>query len=77
MKRDIKVSIKCEKDKAVPEHVGAKEVLCALTLFFSLTVVTLLMISGKFRQGVENFWENNEKAEQAVEELELDRLFEA
>ena len=77
MKRYNKIIIKEEEKEKKSEDINMKEVLKALSLFFVLTLFTLLMISGKFRQGVENFWENNEKAAEAVEKIGLETLFEA
>ena len=77
MKRYNKIIIKDEEKEKKSEDINMKEVLKALSLFFVLTLFTLLMISGKFRQGVENFWENNEKAAEAVEKIGLETLFEA
>ena len=77
MKRYNKIIIKEEEKEKKSEDINIKEVLKALSLFFVLTLFTLLMISGKFRQGVENFWGNNEKAAEAVEKIGLETLFEA
>ena len=38
------------------------EIFKALTLFFILTVVSIVMIYAKFEQGVEDFWENETSA---------------
>lgn len=35
-----------------------KEIFKALTLFFILTVVSIVMIFAKFEQGVEDFWKD-------------------
>ena len=37
-----------------------------LTLFFALTVISLVMIFGKFEQGVEDFWEEEEESNQSL-----------
>lgn len=34
------------------------EIFKTLTLFFVLTVVSIVMIFAKFEQGVEDFWKN-------------------
>ncbi len=38
----------------------------ALTLFFALTVISIVMIFGKFEQGVEDFWEEEEESNQSL-----------
>ena len=38
------------------------ELFKALTLFFILTVVSIVMIYSKFEQGVEDFWENEQNS---------------
>ena len=77
MKRSIEEKIEEKKRDDKEDEISIKEVFKTLTLFFALTVITILLISGKFKQGVEDFWENNEKAAKTVEELNLDYLFEA
>ena len=77
MKRSIEEEIEEKKREDEEEEISFKEVFKTLTLFFALTVITILLISGNFKQGVEDFWKNNEKAAETVEELNLDYLFEA
>ena len=36
------------------------DIFKALTLFFILTVVSLVMVFAKFEQGVKDFWQNEE-----------------
>ncbi len=38
------------------------DIFKALTLFFILTVVSLVMIFAKFEQGVKDFWENEQNS---------------
>ena len=38
------------------------ELFKALTLFFILTVVSIVMIYSKFEQGVEDFWKNEQNS---------------
>ena len=66
-----------EENQGENQDIGIKEIFKTLSLFFVLTVITLLLISGKFRQGVEDFWENNEKASETIEKMGWDELFEA
>jgi len=38
------------------------DIFKALTLFFILTVVSLVMVFAKFEQGVKDFWENEQNS---------------
>ncbi len=62
------------------KEISLKEALQVLSLFFILSIVSVIMIYAKFEQGVEDFWENSEKYEDAIknsgfgEIIDLDSL---
>ena len=80
MKRELRritANKKDKKEEGEQEDIGIKEVFKALSLFFALTVISALMLSPKFEQGVNDFWEKRESLQETAQELDLDWLFEA
>ena len=49
------------------DKIGIKEVFKTLTLFFALSVLSLVLFYSKFEQGVEDFWQNNEEYAETIE----------
>lgn len=49
------------------KKISLKEVMQVLSLFFILSVVSIIMIYAKFEQGVEDFWNDKEKYEEVLE----------
>lgn len=62
------------------KEISLKEVIQVLSLFFILSIVSVVMIYAKFEQGVEDFWKNSEKYEDVIinsdfgEIIDLDSL---
>lgn len=48
------------------------EIFKALTLFFILTVVSIVMVFAKFEEGVVDFWESKEELKSVVNEINFD-----
>lgn len=48
------------------------EVFKVLTLFFALTVISIVMVHSKFEEGVERFWQEQEEIKAAVNEISLE-----
>lgn len=53
------------------EDISIREAIKVLTLFFILSVVSMVMIYSKFEQGVEDFWENREEYKNTVLDSEI------
>ena len=59
------------------EEIGIKGCFEVLSLFFVLAVVSVIMIYGKFEQGVNDFWENRLYEDTSVEKEENEEIRDA
>ena len=50
------------------------EIFKALTLFFVLTVVSIVMIYSKFEEGIESFWQEQEEIKAVVNEIDFGKI---
>ena len=49
------------------KEISLKEVIQVLSLFFILSIISVVMIYAKFEQGVEDFWKSKDDYEQVLE----------
>ena len=73
MKRKIsstKIPAQKASEQEQGENISIKEVFKTLSLFFVLTLISIVMFFSKFEQGVEDFWAGKQENSQVKEAIE-------